>query len=690
MFRVFLLFCACGLVQAAPDGARLLRRVPLRFEANAGQLDSRVKFHARSASYNLFLTEREVVVALAGGSVRLTLGGANPRPGVEGVDPLAALSSYYVGGRQQWRSGVRQYAKVKYREVYPGIDVVYYGKDRAVEHDFLVAPGADPSRIRMRFEGATPELSAGGDILLRAGNADLRQQKPVAFQDGRPVAAEYVLHPSGEAGFKLGAYDRSKPLVIDPVLTYSTFLGGGEVDVVRAAAIDPEGFVWVAGATRSQNFPVSADSTRAEPAGGTDIFIAKLNPNAEGAASLLFSTYIGGAGNDEATSVAFDQGNLYFAGITNSPDFPVLGNSVQTNLNQDPTLAGGESDAFVAYLNTRVPGAEALYYATFLGGAAGDGAQAMVLGQDGSIYLTGFTRSENFPQAGGPAQNGSRGGQEAFLTRINPGAASGQALVYSTYFGGAGADSGAAIAVDAAGKVYLTGSTSSGDFPITSGQQDRSSRADAYLARIDVNRSGLESIEYVAYVGGSGVDVGTALLRHPRLGVCVAGYTLSSDLPVSAGAAQSQRSGAADAFVSCFNLDTFGAPVTYSTYLGGSQDDVLYGMTQDAQGRLYLTGYTFSTNFPLRNAVQGTNRGFLDAFLVRLDPAVAGENGINYSGYFGGELLDIGYSVVLDSAGNVYVAGTTGSRNVTVTPAAAQESAAGLGDSYLAKFDLNR
>ncbi len=619
-----------------------------------------------------------MVVAAGRGSVRMTLKGSLAHPAIEGVEPFAARATYLTGRTAAgWRDGVAQYAKVLYRGVYPGIDVVYYGKDRSVEHDFLVAPGADPSHIRLHFTGAKPALSRAGDLIL---TDELTQHKPVATQDGRRIEARYAIE-GDEVRIVLGAYDRARPLLIDPVLVYSTLLGGSDGDVVRAVTTAPDGSVWVAGSTVSQNFPLVGGPVKDAPVGATDIFVAKLNLNATGSDSLLFTTYLGGSGNDEARAIAFRDGNLYVAGVTYSDDFPVLGTSAQANRK-------GEGDAFVLYLNTQVAGTEAFYFSTYVGGSNTDVAQSMVVTDGNNVYVGGTTTSEDFPTTGNPVQPTSRGGQEGFFFLINastpPG---GQPMVYSTYFGGSSSDSVAGVAVAPDGGVYLAGFTASGDFPISSGQQDRNPRGDAFVARLDLGRPGLAGLLYAAYIGGAGLDVGTSISLNSRWGVCVGGYTLSTDFPTTNGAPQTGNRGAADGFVSCYNLATPGfGDITYSTLLGGEQDDVVYSLTSDAQGRLYTTGYTISRNFPLRDALQTANRGFMDAFVTRLDA----DGSIGYSSYYGGEMTDIGYSIVIDAAGNVLLGGTSISPSVPVTPSAAQGSQAGRGDSYLARFDLNR
>lgn len=668
---LFALLVPCVLSAAAPS-------LPLRFEANVGQLHPSVKFHARSAAYQLFLTESESVVALRTGAVRMSLAGANAHPVMEGVDEFAARATFLTGrDKSLWKEGVSQFAKVRYKGVYPGIDVLYYGKDRSVEHDFIVAPGADISRIRLKFSGATPRIAANGDLLL---TDELTQHKPVAMQDGREVAARYVQRGS-EIGFQLGAYDRKRPLVIDPVLAYSTLLGGSDTDTIRAITVDSDGSVWVAGSTISTNFPLAGDSTKDAALGATDILVAKLNLNATGRDALLFTTYLGGSGNDEARAIAFRQGNLYIAGVTFSDDFPALGTVAQVNRK-------GEGDAFVVYLNTSAPGKEALWFSTFLGGTKTDIANSMVVTDGNNVYVAGTTLSDDFPTTGSPFQTASRGGQEGFFFLVNaatpPG---GQPLVYSTYIGGSSSDTASGVAVGPAGEVYLTGFTASGDFPISSGIQDRQLRGDAYIARVDVGKQGLNGLIYADYVGGTGLDVGTTITLSSRWGVCVGGYSLSTDFATTNGAPQKENRGAADAFVSCYDLSTPGfGNLTYSTLLGGEQDDVLYSLISDAQGRLYATGYTISRNFPLKDALQVGNGGFMDAFLTRIDT----DGSLGYSGYYGGSMTDVGYGLALDAAGNVLMGGMSISPSPALTPNAVQNQQAGRGDSFVARFNLNQ
>lgn len=685
-FSLFLFFSISAVQAATPNTKDKLMQLPLRFEPNAGQFDSRVKFAAQSASYQLFLSANEAVVALPQSSFRMSLINANRNATVRGEQQLHSQSSYYIGrDRNQWKSGIQQFGKVRYSDVYPGIDVLYYGNDRSVEHDFVISAGADPAKIRMRFQNAKLQLNSAGDLLVRAGNREFVQHKPVAYQGENNVAANYRIHSNGEVSFQLGSYDPSATLVIDPVLTYSTFVGGTSADVITATTVDTDGFIWVAGYTNSRDFPIKDDSAVDTSPGNTDIFVAKLDPAKSGSDSLLYTTYIGGSGADEPRRIAFRNGNLYIAGNTTSTNFPVLGNSIQGDNK-------GESDTFVIYLNTRVPGKEVLWYSTYVGGALADIAQDMFVDAAGVVYVTGYTLSVDFPTAGNPVQTLSRGGQEAFFYKLDPGSPSSSAFNYSTYFGGSSTDAGYGITVDAAGLVYIAGSTTSNDFAITIGDQDRDKRGDGFIARFDVNKPGLDGLTLARYVGGAtSLDVIVGI-RLAAANVCVAGYTLSTDLPVSGGAPQSSLAGGVDAFVSCFDLSQpFENQLTFSTYLGGSQDDVAYAMTSDSQGRLYVAGYTFSKDFPMKTPTQEVNRGFVNSFITRIDPAANSADRISFSSYVGGNFGDFAYDIYVDPAGTkLYLAGSTSSKNFPLTTSAASGSLAGASDGFLASFDLTR
>jgi beta-propeller repeat-containing protein len=393
-------------------------KLPLSFEANEGQFDSRVKFVSRGGGHTVFLTSTEAVLSLyapvksardreadaistdswdaraereaAGRSVlRMKLiGAAHPRE-IGGIDELPGSSNYFIGDDStRWRTGIKCYSKVRYRLVYPGIDLIFHSEQRKLEYDFRVAPGANPRTIRLAFEGAKRvRIEKNGDLVFDTGTGEVRQHKPIAYQDVRGsrrlIAARYVMRRNRQVGFEIGRYDRQRLLVIDPVLHYSTYLGGGGLDTANSVAVDANGYAYVVGRTTSTNFPI-ANGFQGAIAGTSDVFITKLNPAGD---ALVYSTYLGGGGQDSGFGLALDtEGNAYITGETSSINFPTKA-PVQEGL-------AGSIDAFVTKLNSE---GSTLVYSSYLGGGLDDSARAIAVDSAGAAHIAGNTGSPDFP-----------------------------------------------------------------------------------------------------------------------------------------------------------------------------------------------------------------------------------------------------------------------------------------------------
>ena len=662
----------------------------MAFEVNAGQTNPQIDFIARGRGYTLFLTATDVTFSLVAprrddridAVLRMKLIGANPHALKTGLEDLPGKVNYFLGNDSAaWRRDIATYAKVGYRDVYPGVDLIYYGNQRRLEYDFVVAPGTDLHAIKLEFAGVDDlSVDAQGDLVLRnAGAAVLQLQKPFAYQERegvrQEISAGYVLD-GRQVSFAIGAYDSTRPLVIDPVLVYATRLGGGSGDAAYAIATDAAGNVYVAGETSSTDFPIVKPSQRAY-GGATDVFVAKLSadgarliystylggrgadvgygiavdaagnacitgdtrssdfplakpwqPKLGGAvdvfvmklsadgSKLLYSTYFGGSGGERGQGIACDTaGNAYVAGYTNSTDMPTV-NALQ------PAFAGGNADAFVLKLN---PDGKPIY-ASYLGGGNDrpDYATAIAADTTGNAYVTGFTNSPDFPTVK-PLQK-FVGPTDVFVTKINP---TGTALVYSTHLGGGADDEAMAIAVDAPGNAYVTGQTESPDFPTTAGAfriQCVAIDAKLPIGKIclggDVFVSKLSpdgaALVYSTYLNGSGFEVGRAIAVDAKGSVHVTGLTTSKDFPTSNAVQPAFGGGTYDAFV--VKLDASGV-VTYSTYLGGSGDDVANGIVIDPAGDAWVTGYTASPDFPLRRPLLNAPRslrGARDAFVAKI------------------------------------------------------------------------
>ncbi len=694
-----------------PATARLsFGQIPLGFEANQGQTGADTHFLARGRGYSMFLTGAGPVLALRKSPahpatkedeharaidhilLRLKLVGANPAPLVAGLEEGTGKVNYFIGNDPtKWRTNVPTYGKVKYEAVYPGVDLVYYGNQQQLEYDFVVAPGADPRAITLDFEGTEKlrvKLSADGSLLLRTTGGELRLRKPSIYQETngarREVSGGYVLRGKHQVGFQVGPYEATKPLIIDPVLLYSTYLGGGGEDNSSGVVVDSTG-IYLAGLTVSTNFPTAGPPYQSTNGGDYDAFVTKLNPSGS---ALIYSTYLGGNSTDYGLGLAVDaSGNAYITGLTASTNFPTAGPPYQST-------NGGGLDAFVTKLNST---GSALLYSTYLGGSNSDFAIGIAVDASGNAYVTGRTDSTNFPTAGTPFQSTSGGGIDAFVAKLNPSASGAPSLVYSTYLGGSGEDRANGIVADASGNAYVTGRTASTNFPLagTPYQSTNGGNFDVFVTKLNPTGSALL---YSTYLGGSGDDRGFSIARDSSNNVYVTGRTRSTNFPTTPGAFQpTHGSGLCgsppelclDAFVAKLNpAAPGGASLVYSTFLGGNRDDEGEGIAVDGSGNASVTGYTDSTDFPTANAFQpvcgmGCGTGFVDVFVTKLNPT---GSSLVFSTYLGGSSSDYGIAVFVDGSGNVYVSGETFSNNFpTVNPY--NGNWGGDYDAFVAKID---
>ncbi|MFN0110614.1 MAG: SBBP repeat-containing protein [Blastocatellia bacterium] len=653
------------------------RQLPMSFELNQGQADEAIKFLARGHGYQVFLTNTEAVLALANNPqselqkssfLKFKLQGARDAA-IAPSEPLPGKSNYLMGNdASRWRTNIPNYARVQYSEVYPGIAMAFYGTQRALEYDFVVAPGADSSNIAFAIEGADKiELDDNGDLVLRVGGQRVFHRAPVSYQNiagkRRVVNSRYVLKGSNLIGFEVPSYDKQQPLVIDPVVDFSTFFGGIGSDEGFAIAVDATGAAYVTGTTYSNNFNTFAPLQTINRGGKFDAFITKINPTGS---AIVYSTYLGGSGEDQGRGIAVNaNGEAFIAGITNSLDFNTR-NALQG------TISGLAEDAFVTKVNAE--GTD-LLFSTYLGGSNIDQAFAIVLGSGGDAYVAGSTVSTNFPTRT-PLQATNRGNADVFVTRIK---GDGTQLVYSTYLGGSGFDEAYGIALDAGGNAYVTGSTASVDFNTLNPFQPANAGAgsDVFLARINAAGSALV---YSTYLGGTGVDVAYGVAVDANQTAFVTGHTFSTNFPTQ-NPLQATNRGEADAFVARFNAT--GSALIYSTYLGGAQGDFGRGIVVDSGSQPIVTGRTASTDFNVSNPLQATNRGNVDAFVSKLN---INGNQLVYSTYLGGTSEDLAYGIAIDSAGAVYITGDALSTDFN-TRNALQTANRGGFDAFVTKIN---
>jgi len=669
-------------------------RLPLSFELNRGQADSNVKFLSRGNGYSLSLMPAEAVLALKGDGqrvdiLRTKLVGANRRARLVGLDDRKAVSHYFLGNDpKSWRANVPIYSKVRCEDVYPGVDLVYYGNQHELEYDFVIAPGVDPKVITIGLEGAeTIRVEDSGDLVLSVPQGDVRHHRPVVYQEvegvKRRVSGAYLLRGGNLVGFEVGVYDARLPLVIDPVLSYSTYLGGSSADEIRGVAVDSSGSVYVTGNTISTNFYQvnSAQSVFSGPNFVEDAFVAKLNR--EGTA-LIYSTYLGGHGSDLGLAIAVDSlGSAYVTGQTSSADFPTTAGAFQAS-------PAGALNVFVAKLN---PSGRELLYSTYLGGGMGtQRGNSVAVDSTGNAYVTGKTTSADFPTTPSSFQRNLRGFEDAYVSKLN---AVGGGLVYSTLLGGdSSTDEAFGVAVDSGGFVYVVGHTTSTNFPTTAGAVQRQFGGgnqfggDAFVSKL--NQAG-SALAYSTYLGGLDADVGRAIAVGPEGQVCVTGTTKSNNFPAVNAIQPANASGCIDNFSNCTDafaakLSQSGDHLVYSTYLGGASrgpspfqaGDSGAGIAVDQTGNAYVVGLTSSTDFPAMRPLQSGNAGNGDAFVVKLN--VSG--GLIYSTYFGGQGDEGATAVAASANGDAYVVGVATSHGFPTTNGSLQPGFNGSFESF--------
>lgn len=682
------------------QAADFYRNMPMSFEANTGQEDGRVKYSSRGRDYRVFLTDSGATFAFRGDakthgpSLTMNFKGANREPQIQAAEKLPGTANYFIGRNpSKWKTNVATYARVKYEDVYPGIDLVYYGKDGQLEYDFAVKPSARASDIRILLSGIgekrAARINSQGDLEAQVRGGELDLHRPVAYQRGSggediPVEAHYVLGKNAETAnggaeevaLEVGDYDRTKPLIIDPVLTFSTFLGGASNDTPNAIAVDASGNVYVVGFTTSTNFPTQSPMQSTLP--GTDgAFVTKINAAGN---AILYSTYLGGSTGQNATAVTVDSaGNAYLAGSTSSSDFPTTPGAYDTTCNACGA-AGGV--VFVTKLNSA---GSQLVYSTFLGGSggiggSGDQADAIAVDSSGLAYVTGGSFSTDFPTTPGSFQPSRPGGlQIAFVTQFN---AAGSALNYSTYLG---AGQGSGIAADASGNAYVSGSASDQFFPTTPGAFQTSFGGlgngggdDAFVTKLNPTGSALV---YSSFLGGKNVDGAQGIAIDSDGNAYVTGQTFSPDFPVK-NAFQATLNGKANAYITKVNSN--GSALVYSTFFGGSNDEGGGAIAVDSSGNAYVTGFTQSSDFPLVASLQSAYGGAGDSFLT-----VMNANGMpTFSTFLGGTGQDSGSGVTVDSSGNAYLTGTTQSTDFPELKGV-QPAPGGQTDGFVTKFSIS-
>lgn len=673
------------------------------FEQNMGQTSKETQFFSHGFGYGLFLTANGPVLTLDAGEpdsfakgrafqqeaseskpertvIRVNFVDSNSKATATGSKPLPGELNYLKGNDpKQWITSVPRFSEVKYSEVYPGVDVVYYANQKGeLEYDFILTPGTEPEAIVMAFDGAEGvSLDKNGNLVLHTAKGKIVQQAPMAYQnrDGerKKVASHYVLKDKNHVTLALADYSQSEPLIIDPVLDYGTYLGGSATDDGLGIAVDKNGMAFVTGSANSADFPTQSGYDNTYGNYG-DAFVAKFSTDGS---RLIYATYLGGSAWDLALDIALDdKGRAYITGLTSSSDFPTTSGAFQNT-------AGGGGDAFIVRLS---PSGRQLEYATYLGGSARENGYSIAVDDSDDAYITGYTQSADFPTTAGTFQTAYADGRaDAFVTKLS---SSGASLIYSTYLGGTTEwDEGLAIAVDAAGSAYITGDTTSADFPTTPNafQPEPSvSITQAYYPVSDVFVSKLSpdgtSLIYSTYLGSGEVN-GDVDGEEEGMGIAVdnaghayvTGFTDRPSFPVTPGAFQTTSTawgGKSDVFVSKFSVD--GSSLVYSTYIGGNTaspaQEFGTDIAVDVDGNAYVTGWTNSTDFPTVYPVQyWMGAGTPDAFLTKVN---ASGSALLFSTFLGGDGPDRGWGLAIDNCRNIYGTGLTASVNFPTTSGA--------------------
>jgi hypothetical protein len=671
------------------------------FIENRGQWDRRAKFLLRSPGLDLWITDNGVVYDLnriertdgqteqegprlqstahtegvidrklpelkvTRTPVFIAFEDASRNAVAVGSGMLRQYHNYYIGNdRSKWAEHVPLYNDARVQGVYNGIDAVFYLDNGRPRYDLVVAAGADPSNIRMKIEGASSvSVAKSGALRLTTALGTVEQRELFAYQEAggskQKVSCSFVARKDGSVTLKVGRYDRSRALVIDPII-YSTYLGGTGNEVGEGIGVDGSGNAYIVGLTSSAEYP-TLNAAQGTYGGNIDAFVTKLTAGG----ALSYSTFLGGSNYDQGFGVAVDgSGNAYATGWTyETDDFPTL--------NAFQATSAGYADAFV----TKLTSSGTLSYSTYLGGSYGDEGNAIAVDASGNAYITGEVYSPDFPTLN-PAQ-ATRGGAapdvDAFVTKLS----SSGALSYSTYIGGSDDDRGNGIGVDGSGNAYVVGGTGSTDFPISNALQGTiAGSSDAFVTKLTASGA----FSYSTYLGGAGGELGSGIAVDGGGNAYITGMTSSSDYPALNALQGTFGGGYTDAVVTKI---TPGGALSYSTYLGGSESEGGYGIAVDGSGNVYTIGHTSSTDFPLLNPVQGTIVAGPDLFMTKLTPSCA----LAYSTYLGGSGLEIGHGIAVDGSGYVYLTGTTYSTDFPVVNAA-QGSYGGNFDALVTKLSL--
>jgi hypothetical protein len=679
--------------------ARAFAALPLAFVENQGQTDPRVRYYALGSHYAFFATGDELMLSLTKDkpasqlALALRFLGHNRKATPSGARRAPGTVNFLHGkDAGKWHTGLARYRDIVYRELWPKIDLRLHQRAGALKYEFHVRPGARVSDIRLAYAGATGlALDARGALRIRTGLGVLRDSAPVSYQRvaGKrvPVQSRYVLKGGGASlrfAFAVGAYRHDRALIIDPGIQFTTFLGGGSNEIGAGIAVDANGNSYVGGTTQSPDFPTTPGAFRRTGAASNfpDVFVTKLNPTGT---ALVYSTFVGGSNIEFGNGIAIDgAGNAYVTGTTKSSNFPTTSGAFDRSANIPPNCprcASDHTDGFVFKLNAT---GSALTYSTYLGGTDIDSPRGITVDGSGSAYVVGETLGSDFPTTAGAFRRSNSGQYDMFVTKLNP---TGSALAYSTFAGGTQVDNGQGVAVDSGGNAYALGFTSSTDFPTTPGAFDTTANGAFDATVTKLNPAG-SALVYSTYLGGAGFDNGSDVTVDDGGNAYVAGGTGSTDFPTTPGAFDTTSDGS-DGFVT--KLNPSGSAAVYSTVLGGSASDSATGIVLDTSGNAWLSGSTTSADFPVSaDAADGSFNGGSDAIIAELN---ASGSALPYATFLGGTQSDGASDIGRDSAGDLYITGSTQSRDFPATTGAFDTVWNGdptifWGDAFVTKLSL--
>ena len=671
----------------------LLNSVPVRFEPHADH------WTARGIGYTYSFTKQGTILGWGDRAVQLTFPGSNESARFEGIGREVRNTSYFVGNSY---TSVPGYGRLLRKGIYPGVDVVFYGKGRKVEYDFEIAPGADPSPIRMRFDGAdSVRLNGSGAIVLSLGKDELTQLAPAVYQrtpDGeiRSIESSYNFDHDGSVRLSLGKYDPAVALVVDPTFVYATYIEGTTgSDAALAVVHGAQGLVYVAGYTYSTDFDIVGNAYLTATITTTRaIWMQVYNLAASGGPAVIYSSYFGGTGGDFLKAMTVDaNGVMYLTGVTMSVDFPTTSGAFTSTVPAvSSTATTATPHVFVAMFDPSQAGTAALIYSTYLAGSGTDDEGWGIAVAGGKIYVAGFTTSPDFPTAGSlsaTSLTSTIGGSSAFAAEIDPTQSGTPSLVVSGFLGGSIQDGARAIALDAAGNVYLAGFSFSPDFPVTSNAYQPSANldGDAFLAELNFNTG---QVLYATYLGGSFIDEAKKIVIDPAGLVAMTGYTLSPDFPVTQNAFQTLFGGNGNAFLTILDITKAQQGLVYSSFYGGTGGEVAYDLKLDSAGNYYLCGYTMSPDLPVSpNALNATSAGGgVDGFIAVINPTAPplSSNALVYGSYVTSDGFQIVYGLDVDPTGNIYGVGYTTAYIFPGGPA--QNANTGKIDGFMMIFTL--